>query len=220
MKWEYETSDSRWRPGEARRLIKPMNDLEPGQKVVLCCRVSSHKQRSDQNLADSEANLRREAEQRQLVVVGTYRHVGSGWDRGWLCLAADKAKEHGATLLAESTDRFARHPIYHSSKCPNVRARTSDLDDLRWWTIGVPLATVIHPDAAASEVRSYQRRRGQHEKSSFGGRPGLPGYKKRLRQKKLPKVLELKERGASLRKIVAKTRLAKSTIADWIRRCT
>jgi DNA invertase Pin-like site-specific DNA recombinase len=220
MKWEYETSDSRWLPGQAGRFIKWANELKPGDKVLLCCRVSSHKQCSEHNLADSEANLRREADQRQLVVVDTYCHLGSGWDRGWLCLAADKAKEQGATLLAESTDRFARHPAYHSSECPNVRARTSELDDLRWWTLGVELATVLHPDTPASEVRSYQRRRGQHEKGSFGGRPGLPGYKKRRRQKKLPEVLELNKRGASLRTIVAETGLAKSTVADWIRRCT
>jgi DNA invertase Pin-like site-specific DNA recombinase len=205
-------------PGKASRLISSIETIRPGDKVVLCCRVSGREQNRKRNLKDQETNLRRVVEECEATVVDVATHVGPGWDTDWLLRAAEAARRYGAKLLAESTSRLIRHPCYNSKSWPTAQARDSDLYDLRWATEGVTVVTVVSPDATPSEERSHYTKRGQQEKSRKGGRPTKtkPGDKKRRRLELLPLVLRLRERGATLGDIVARTKLPKSTIARWI----
>ena len=154
--------------------------IVPGTLVVLCCRVSRDKQNRDGNLDDQERYLRQTLEAMGAVVVAVVRHVGPGTDLGWLARAAKLAKKHGAVLVAESTSRFCRHPGYHSSEWPDAQARESDLEDLPYFTEGVPLATLLHPDATPAKEKAFQTNRGRQMKGRTGGRP-----KKSERQKLL-----------------------------------
>ena len=147
--------------------------IQPGDKVLLRCRVSGWVQARNQNLADQETNLRQAATKLGVIVVGVDRHVGSGWDVRSLGKTAIMARQRGATIiLAESVDRFVRNPLY-AKKRQNLQARACDLQELKDWTDGLVLATIVHPDASPFEVRSFQRRRGQQMKGNSGGRPRI-----------------------------------------------
>ena len=80
------------------------------------------------------------------------------------------------------------------------------------------VATVCPPEASAEEIRSYESKRGQAEKGRKGGRPRKtkPGAKKQKRIDNLPKVIELKKQGHSLREIGASLGVAHSSIAGWL----
>jgi len=125
------------------------------------------------NLADQETNLRRKANRLGAEVVGVVGHVGSGTDPYWVGRAVAIAEKHEAKLYAETTDRFVRHPAYHSKDNPNAQARESELRDLAWWADGVVLTTDLDPNASPWESRSYQRKRGQRFKGNRGGRPKM-----------------------------------------------
>ncbi len=172
---------SRLLPGKASSFIgHAINEIKPGDLVLLCCRVSRHTQEYSGNLADQEKNLRTRAEKLGVTVIEVFTHVGSGCDPYWLALPAEKAKQLGAKLFAETTDRLIRHPGYHSGRWPNAQARNTELEDLRWWTSGVILTTDLNPDAIPSEVRSYQRKRGQVAKGNKGGRPRIFNEQRKL----------------------------------------
>ena len=73
----------------------------------------------------------------------------------------------------------------------------------------VPLATLVDPNAIPEEIRSYETKRGKNAKGNPGGCPKkrCPGYKNRIRQENLPKVLDLYEQGLSAAAIAKKTKL-------------
>lgn len=144
-------------PGDASQFILPFS-VRPGQKFVLCCRISNCDPR--RNLSGQEANLRHEIESRGGIVVGVVHFEGSGFYPYWLARAAAIAERHDATLLAESTDRFVRNPGYHSNDYPDAQARITELQDLKQSADGRPLMTLLHPNAPPSEVRSLQTKRG------------------------------------------------------------
>lgn len=250
----YASADCRLRPGKARNYIIKLADLQPNQKVILCCRVSDFPQNFRGNLDDQKAGLQRAAENHGGNVIAIFLYVGSGCDPGWLetlpileqeaalqnsrpvmvaCVpgmkpacAVDLAIENSAVLLAETTCRFIRHRGFHTEYWPDAQAREHELQDLRIVTSGVPLMTLLDPEASPSDVRSLQSKRGQHEKGRFGGRPKSkrPGEKKFLRQKWLGTVRKLRRKGRSLREIAQELscrtgrRISHSTIQDWISR--
>jgi len=163
--------EQRDRPGKASDFIGHAEKvIRPGDDVVICYRVSEWKQSRTGNLDDQEENLRQRAAELGANVVGVVRHIGSGCDPSWLFQAAQKAKLHGAKLFAESTDRLIRSREYNK-KNQDAQARQTDLEDLKEWTLGIPLATDLDPSASPQAVRSYQRKRGQRLKESRGGRP-------------------------------------------------
>lgn len=218
---QFKLAACRVEPGQASKYIgHAKKKIRPGDKVVLCLRVSQRSQFHNRNLDDHEANLRRVARRLGAVVVDVVRYVGSGWDPFWLGKAAAIARQHGASLLAETTDRLIRHPAYHSQDNPDAQARDSDLREMQDFTDGVLVLTDLHPDASPSKVRSYQRKRGQWAKHQRGGRPknNKAGYKKERRKAVLPRVLEMRRRGATLGDIVALAKVPKMTASDWIRR--
>jgi hypothetical protein len=187
--------------GDANKYIShACDEIQQGDKVVLVCRVSTCGQNRSKNLTDQEAHLRQKMDRLGANVVGTVNHEGSGCDPSWLSQAATMAKKHGAKLLAETTDRLVRNPLYHSAERPNLQARESDLQDLHYWTCGVSLLTDLPPNASPSDVRGYQRRRGQAMKGNRGGRPLNRKWKAR-RLARIVLAQEMRRDGLSLRGI-------------------
>lgn len=194
-------SKARCRPSE---LIHFLEDLQSVVAVVLYLRVSSHKQNWKGNLDSQEKNLRELMDSMGIEVVAVFRAEAFGWDcdRRELEEACRVAKEHGAIVLAETTDRFVRPRSYHSEKNPDAQPTPNNIDDLRISAQGVTLATHLHPDAPPAEVRAYQTRRGQRTKGRKGGRPkSRPGYKKEERMINLLKVRWMTIAGMSVREI-------------------
>jgi hypothetical protein len=154
------------------------------------------------------------------IVVDTISYEGSGCDPIWIGRAAKIAKSKGATLLAETTDRFVRSPYYHSKRFPDARARETELQELVYWADGVPMMTLLHPDASFSDVRSAQTKRGQQEKGERGGRPQrTPRRKtKQIRNAVLRKAIELWLEGESFRSIGNHVGIPHRTIGDWMKR--
>lgn len=204
--------------GKASLYIRPFK-VRPGDRFVLCCRVSTRRQDHQGNPRDQERNLRREVEPRLGAVIEVITHVGSGWDPQWLTNATAVAVQHGATLLAESTDRFLRSPRYHSSKRPDELPTEEDFERLLFWADDAPLMTFLHPDTSPDVVRSYQAQRGQLAKGRRGGQPDHkhPGSKKQRRLEKLSRVLWCHKRGASLGDIAAVHGLPRPTVQTWVR---
>lgn len=198
------------------------DEIRPGDKLVLCSRVSHSIQDHTGNLRDQEAGLRKSVEGLRAIVLKVWDHVGSGVNPWWLANAAAIARKQGAKLVAESTDRFIRNPLYHSSKNPNAQARRLELEDLARVTRGLTLATLLHPDASPTQVRSFHRKRGQQAKDRKGGRPKMnkPGYKKERRQRLQPRVVRQYRAGFSFRQISAMTGVPIATAHDWVRRCS
>jgi len=216
-----------------------VTDIRPGDKVVLWCRVSMHTQARRGNLAKQEAYLRRELEKLGAVVIAVYYCVGSGWDPSWLATYPNRklntnepgvmsqtgaaavvfAKQHGARIVATTVDRLARSPHYHSVKHKDYQVTEAGLTDLAWWAEGVPLVTLLDPDALPHEVRAFQGIVGQlGDKRCKGGRPRInrPGYKKQVRLEKLPRVLRLHQSNWSLRNITTITDVPLETVRRWV----
>ena len=161
-------------PGRASEYIEhATEEIKPGNRVVLCCRVSGHVQEKNKNLADQEKHLRERAKRLGAEVAEVVSYQGPGADPYpyWLVRARLLAERHGAKLLAETTDRLVRHPLYHSANHPDLQAREADLREMQRLTKGIIIATDLNPDASPEEVRSYQRKRGQEMKGNCGGRP-------------------------------------------------
>ena len=99
---------------------------------MLACRVSTHHQDHNKNLADQETNPRERAARLGATVVGVVKHVGSGCDPWWLARAVVLAETHEAKLFAESVDRLIRSPAYTKTN-QEAQARNVDLLDLARW---------------------------------------------------------------------------------------
>jgi hypothetical protein len=211
--------------GPASRYIKNASDeIKPGDKVVLFCRVSACMQNHNGNLLDSEVHLQERAKQLGANVVGVVRHVGPGWDPSWLATVAKRARQFDAKIFAETTDRLIRNPLY-SKERQDLQAREIDLQDLRSWTEGVVLVTDLHPDASPVETRGYQRRRGQSMKNNKGGRPMKRKWKeRRLARLKLAQIM--RDEGCSYKQIATClnrhkdgfTQQTTMTVYNWLKR--
>ena len=211
----------RFLPGKASNYIRhAVEDLRPGDKVVIAARVSRRAQKHRRNLNDAVAALIAKAERLGCDIVSIQRKVASGQDSIWLAPAVGKAQEYGAKILAESTDRLKRHQDYHSVKRPDAQATEWDLEMLALDTEGVWLVTALHPDATPKEVRSYQRKRGQAQKRKKGGRPKVapPGAKVARRENHKAEVIRLRTAGIGVREIARRLNVPESTVRRWVRR--
>lgn len=216
-----------WRdllPGKASDFIQTFK-VEPAQEFILCLRVSSRQQDHSNNLDGQELVLREAVESGGGKVIDVFRFVESGFYPEMWTRAAYLAKKCGVTLLAESTDRFIRHFLYHAKKRSQVQATLQELEELRRATYGVPLMTLAHPDALPGEVRSAQSKRGQTAKDNTGGRPAKvikdilehkPGYKKNWREFAKPLVLEMRQLGISVPEICRQTDVPRATVYRWV----
>ena len=221
----------RWRgPGKASIYICHAPDaIGPGDPVIICPRVSRCAQGRNGNLANQEANLRAEAKRLRAKVVGVEACVGDAYDPTWLSWALALAEQKAAKLLFESTDRIIRTPAFHSSRSPNSQPTELDFKMLRQYADSVTLATVLHPDATPSEVRSYQRKRGQAAKGRKGGRPPKQPRQAWKLRKQAPNQLakELHDNGLSYRLValLLNTRgndgfpdVSHTTILNWLKK--
>src|SRR5262245_28230 len=85
--------------GRASEFIRHAPDaIAPGDRVIICARVSGRQQERAGNLERSVAYLRREMSGRGAVVVGVCTHVGTGREPEWLTRAAALARRHDAKL--------------------------------------------------------------------------------------------------------------------------
>ncbi len=190
------------------------DNIKPGDLVVLACRVSYCVQDHAGNLRRQVAHLKKLVKARGGKIIAIFKFVGSGQDPYWLGNAADEALENGAKIVVECVNRAIRHPAYHSETNFTAQARTSDLEDMKWWAKGVEMVSILDPDATPQEERSFQTSRGQSESGNKGGRP-----RKRTRRrwpdatKRLAIDLHLQE--MSYRKIEAETGVPVSTMQRW-----
>lgn len=209
-----------FRTGKASKYIKwALLELKPGDRVVLWCRVSSCKQKRKKNLRDQERSLRRYVEKRGGIVVDVVAVVESGWNAWSLCDAVSLAEELGAKVLAESTDRFIRHPDYHSELRPHLQPLEIHFQNNLSFAQGrAILMTVVYPDKSLSKCKGYQIKRGLREKGSKVGRPPKtkPLAKKRMRAELAPKARAMHEAGDSVRQIAKALGVSSSTVWDWI----
>jgi hypothetical protein len=202
---------NRLRPGKASDFIDTWDTLKPGDKVILALR-ESHPEQWPQ-IDDQEFLVLRPALKAIGVkVIGVIDRLGHGVVPIWLNRSAARAEKLGAKIVAESTDRLIR-PSDYSKYNQEAQARTDDLEELRFYTLGVPLVTFVHPDASPSEVRAHQSSRSGKK---GGRRPKPPaGYKKRRRKQMRPIARRMTRRGYSLNDIAAETGLPRSTIQRW-----
>ena len=199
------------------RYLHSLDDPEVGTEIFLCCRESTDPQERAGNLTKQIANKYYEVGRRRKRVVGHITHTGGSHDRIWLRklnAAALKAKQLGATLLAESADRYIRHPDYHPAKRPDLQGRVCDLKELASWLAGCPAATLLPPDATPAAVRAYQTRRGMLWAKAAPD--ATAGYKVRQRRRWLRPVLFLRRGGATLAQIEEWTGISKMTASRWI----
>ena len=204
--------------GQASKYIQHAEDaLNDGDLVFICCRIS---RRSQDTLATQELACLHGAVQFGASVIDVATHVGSGFDPSWLTPIAAQAERLGAKLLVTEVTRFIRHPGY-GPRDQSAQARESELDDLKFQTLGVPLVTLLHPDASSYECRAFQTRLGKDAKGKRGGRPRkrTPGYKKRLREQKKPQAIEMRLGGASLNEISRALNVQRSTVQGWVIHC-
>lgn len=211
----YGTGNRQYVRGKASKYIRSFDSLRRGDKVVLCCRKS----RSDKNgsLSDQDDHLRQATEKVGAIVVAAVAFEGSGRDPYWIARATEIAKQHGAVLLAECTNRLIRHFDFNPTVKRKARLQASDFElrDLEWWADGVPLVTHLDPDALPNEERAYQtRRRAAHKR---GGRPSKPGYKKRIRLRLRKHAVQMRHDNSSLNQIARALNLPRSTVQDWTR---
>lgn len=200
----------------ASQHIFHLSALKPGP-VVLLCRESQRHQR--QHLEHQEAELNLQLDRMGCEGIAVYKETASGWaeDRFKLELAAVRAKEAGAVLVAESTCRFIRGFRLKGTK-KNVPPSILEFHRLKTLVDGARLATLLHPDTPENEVRKYQTKRGQTWSGNRGGRPKVQMTNKQRRKLKMPKALALHEAGRSYREIGKSLGVAWSTIRDWIKR--
>ena len=213
--------------GKASDYISPIEELQPGTPVVLCCRVSHCNQGRKGHLEDQENNLRQILKSTGVRIVSVFKKVASGIDPSWVFDAVQIAEKYQAVLVAESTSRFIRHPGFHSKEEPDLQPRKSDLEKLRDWTSGISLFTALNPDASPEEEKSFQTNRGLEFNSKRGGRPRKKNPLRRARKEAyLPIVLEQHESGMSYRQIANSLNskddefkeISYSAIGNWIRK--
>ncbi|MFB0556092.1 MAG: helix-turn-helix domain-containing protein [Phycisphaerae bacterium] len=199
----------------------------PDIQAIIYCRVSERTQGYKHNLNTYEKLLRRELKKRNIPVVGRFREICSGCilndDRLALVFAVEKVKNHKTkrttVIVSASSDRFLRNE-YFTTKEPDIIPTEAEFEKLIGLVDSVPLLTLLHPDMSPRKVRSYQSKWGQKAKGNQGGRPikKTPGYKKKIRDKKLPTVIKLYKKGKTITYIAKRVNVPRSTVVDWIKK--
>lgn len=204
-------------PADPALYFRPIDDLQCGDAVILCARVSTPGQKASGNLDHQVQLLRLAAAERGAIVVDEFAYVWPGSDFSWLLPAIKKARECGAKLLAASLSRFIRSEEYHPARARSAQPSQQQLEELRELSEGVELITVLSPTATPTDERIFETNRGQKAKGKRGGRPAKnsPGYKIRRRLRFQLLVRKLRTEGDSWSEIVRRTGLPKTTIRDW-----
>ncbi len=178
---KYQLADSKRRlksreSADVSSFISSIDKLRPSDKVILWVRVSRPQQKGD--LPVSAKRLRDAAQKRGAKIIAErctcveslidFHPIYSDPEVGPsislppdLRRAALYAKRRRAILLAWSTDRFVRHPNFKatSSKRARLQPRLCDFEELKNWTDGCRLMTVLDPNATL-EVLQSKRSKG------------------------------------------------------------
>lgn len=213
-------------PGKASNFVLPWEFVHCGLRLVIYARVSGREQRRRGNLQDQCSGLRAAATAvgAKVVDVVAVEERGGDYDGEGLCpigliRAIAIARKQSAMVLAESVDRYIRHPDFSAkdSQRRMYRARDTDLRDIHYWADGVELISLVPPDATLQEVERHRQARGKRFSSRKDGRPKKkrPGHKREWRKQKEPLVLELHERAITLKDIVARTGVSYGSVWRW-----
>jgi DNA invertase Pin-like site-specific DNA recombinase len=219
-------------------VISHLDEFDPKDlMVILYMRESTRAQRVYHNLENRRKLLRRTLKRLGIDVICSYCEVVTGkqlHDRPVLRHALGHARlvksSNPQTIVAVVTDarnRFIRGEQYKGD--PGTDPPSSR--QLRWLeelADGVPLLTVLDPDASFSEVRRYETNvptaLGERSGKKVG-RPKMlpiavrrPGWKKEIRLKKISEVRRLHDAGKSKRKIGRRLDVAESTVRGWLER--
>jgi len=211
------TARRRTLAGDGRKYVSKASEiLSPGDLVFLLLRVSTWMQDHKGNLKASEDFLRAEMKKLGVIVVDVGHHIGSGYEPYWIGPYAYQAEKLGAKLVAEDLTRLIR-PACYDKLNQDAQAHDVDLQDMQYHARGVPLITLLDPNASPSECRSHQIKRGQGAKNK-GGRPPkqTAGYKKKMREKKKPEVVKLYADGLPISEICKRLNIARSTAYSWL----
>jgi DNA invertase Pin-like site-specific DNA recombinase len=193
-----------------------IGDIAPFSLLVLYVRESTRSQRL--NLPYQNAYLKNEVEKLGFVVVEIFEEIGSGWvdGRPEFERAVLKAQSMRAVLVAACMDRFRRCWRYQT-ECETPPLNLFEMKRLMTEADGVRLATLIHPDAPRSVVRSEQTKWGQAGRGNYGGRPVRRFPKKEKRLAKKPQAVDMRKAGLSYGQISRALRIPRSTVRDWIK---
>ena len=201
------TASKSFDAGDATKVIEPFN-IVPGQLVAVVARVSHLTQRS--HLADQTTNLRGAVENRDgIVIEPTFEFVARSFnDDGpcdfrlydyWpsaLAKVARTCRRVGAVMLVESTSRYVRNGMCSLLWRKGLTARSrrlllntqptdADFADLRYWTEGVRLMTLLPRPLTSADFNASGdkprvarkvdgRRKIRLATRSFGGRKCSP----------------------------------------------
>lgn len=212
---ESQQSKPRTHSDGSRPFIHSFTELQAGDKVILVACVSWRDRKT--NLVDQLANLRHHVEFSGAIVVARYRYIGQRYSPKWFKRALRKLDGFGADwLVAETSCRFARTRLYDCKKNPDAQAEPKLFRALQRLS-GDRLMTHLNPDATNSQIRSYQRRRGQQFKGKFGGRPLKIRYGPRYLKspEAVDQVMRLRDQGVPWRRIAKIVDRSQSTIRGW-----
>ncbi len=197
-------------PGRAREYIKPSEHIQPGDRFVLFVRASS----------ETQDTHRQKVALREALTVGGARAVGiidahcKGYGDQWAKLlrrARKHAKRHRAKLLATETSRFVRGSNFEFDK--EARPMDADFLELRYWTRGITLVTLAHPDASPKEQRQLWSRQGQDARG--GNRGGRPRNRRPGSELEIRVARRMRKRGYSYGEIAKKRNRPRSTVQSW-----
>lgn len=182
--------------------------------VVLYCRVSTREQECEGNLQTQVTWATARLEQLNVELLATYTEViGAYPAKGAQEKLYDAAREWqrlGAVLVAPCTDRFVRNDRWWDTGGDGGGCLPSaaDFDELRMWTLGVPLATIYHPDEDVNGSRVNW--------GGKAGRPRKPERKKDRRERLLPTVLAMHWDGKPKAAIARELGVSRTTVRRWI----
>lgn len=151
-------------PAQPGKFILPVSTLQPGDQVILCCRVSGRAQARKSNLDNQAIKLQDEMNRLGVRVVDVCRFVGSGWDPWWLEPLAVHAGQVGAKLVATDVTRFLRSRLYGKTS-QHSSPTLSEFNELMLYTLGVPLITLLDPDASPGQCRWFESELGTRTKA-------------------------------------------------------
>ena len=200
------------KPWRYSDFIHRFDELPDDIPIVLWCRVSGRQQDWNKNLADQEANLRSVLVNRR--VLRSFRRRGSGQDLDELAVLIAYSKAHGAVIVAETLDRYVRHPLY-TKRHQNLQATLEQMQELARMAGDVMLFTHLDPDATPKQVRSYQIERGHRIKGQKGGGDRSPGWTIRRRKDKKPIARKMLKQGKSYGQIGKALGVHRRTVWGW-----
>jgi DNA invertase Pin-like site-specific DNA recombinase len=188
---------------------------------MLCGRVSTRKQDDDGRLKRQIDRLRKAVEKMGVknIIDGPIVEVSLGKvNRSGLEFIILLAEKLGAIAVFETTNRIIRAKDFCPKTNPTAQLTLEDFEELTKVTKGVPLATVLHPDADYIEIKCYQSKYEEKKKDRILYDKSKPGWTKRRRKKYLPIVLKLRAEGMSYGAIAKQLDLSIDIVRSWCRK--